>query len=271
MAKLVCENITDENNVPQPFANSILSLEIAKGNVPGIVQTEKFGRSTNVDTVTPPTDIWDGGGIYTGFPNEVETLEISSSSVNDTLLGTGARTVIISNLLDGDGNEMPDVIVNLNGTSWVSLGTQTYSRCTRIRVISVGSNGGNEGLITLRHTTTTANIFAVVPIGKNSTSIMAYTVPTGKTLFVNRGFISLSRASGGSGSANVTIRVRSNGVNTPFIAVRDIEITNSLSYLFANGGYFVFPERTDFKVSIDSVSDNNTIIASEYDGYLVDN
>lgn len=246
-------------------------LRAALGEVDGTIQVDKFGRLTNIDTTTPPVDLWNGGGEYAGFPlGAAETMEVRSNNINDTLLGTGARTVVIGNLMDGNGNEMPEVTIELNGDTWVSLGVQTYSRSSRMRIKTVGATGNNEGEITLRHTTTTTNIFAVMPIGKGTTTIMAYTVPVGKTLVVQRGYISLSRASGAAGSANCTIRTREFMADAPFVAVRDMEITNSSPYDFSNGGFFVFTERTDLKVTVESVSDNDTIIASEYEGYLID-
>lgn len=264
---------TDEDPYVNMFSSDdTFQLRAAIGEIPGVEQTDKFGRLSNIDTATPPTDLWNGGGTYTGFPlGAAETLEIFSGSANDSAAGTGARTVVIGNLRDGDGNEMPDVTITLNGLTPVSLGAQTYSRSSRTRVKTAGSNGANEGEITLRHASTITNIFAVMPIGINSTTIMAFTVPAGKTLVIHRGYISLARASGAAGSANVTIRTREFIADAPFVSVRDVEVTNGSPYFFSNGGFFVFPERTDLKVTIESVSDNDTIIASEYDGYLVDN
>ncbi len=246
-------------------------FEIQRGNITGYTWGDKFGRIDNVDTSTPPVDVWNGGGVYTGFPTEVETLEIRSSSASDTSGGTGAQVVTIRKLLDGDKELMDDVDITMNGTSWVSVGTQTYSRCSRLRVKTVGSAGHNVGDITLRHTTTTANIFCVMPATKNTTVIMADTVPAGKTLYVARGYIAMSRASGAPGSANVEVRVRASAANSPFVALRDVEITQASPYFFEHNGYFIIPEKCDFKVSIADVSDNNTQFSAEYNGFTVDN
>jgi len=259
----VIDELTKINSAPY-FIN------VNQGGLPGTVPFSKFGRNSDIDTGSAPEDIWHGGSDYTGFPNETETLEIFSANSNDTLLGTGARTVRISNLLDENYNQMPDVIVDMNGTTPVSLGVQTYHRCSRMSVETAGSGNENAGDITLRHTTTTANIFAVMPATYNQTQIFAYTVPAAKTLYVPNFSMTMTRANGAAGSANVTVRLRDSDSNV-WRAVRNVEITDSQSYTFIGLAYFVATEKQDIKGRIESVSDNNTIVTGEADGFLVDN
>lgn len=243
-------------------------LEVAKSNVVNHALFEKHGKNPDIDT--GDEDIWNGGGDYTGFPTgAAETMEIVSSSGNDTAAGTGARTATISNLLDGTGASVADVTVTLNGTTPVSLGAGTYTRASRVVVDTAGSTGSNEGTLTLRHTTTTSNIFAVMPVGANQTNILAYTVPLGKTLYLTRVNFQLSRASGAAGSADVSLRARpSGGVFNSIIAPT---ITNSLGYTFENNGWQKFEAETDIKGRIDSISDANTIVSGDWGGILIDN
>ena len=244
---------------------------IAHGHVTGTAQVNKYGRVEGVDTGDPPVDIWDGADIYTGFPTGGgETMEIFSSSTSDTGAGTGARTVIITNLLDDNKDQMPDIELTLDGTNPVSLGAGVYTRCTRLKVLTVGSAGHNVGNLTIRHSTTTANIFVHVLAEKNGTRQMTYTVPNGKTLYVQRGNIKLSRASGSAGSANVVVNVREDRADAPFVPVRDVEITNSDPYCFMGGGFLKFSAKIDMKVTVLDVSDNASNFSSEFDGYLVD-
>ncbi|MBT7350631.1 hypothetical protein HN803_07680 [candidate division WWE3 bacterium] len=251
--------------------NISYALKIAKGEIPGTAQISKFGRLTNIDTGdTFPKDLWNGDAVYSGFPTgAAETMEIFSSDATDTSVGTGAREVVVRNLLDENGVLMPDITVALNGTTPVSLGAQTYSRCSRVWVSDVGSGEANAGEITLRHTTTTTNIFALMPIGFNATSIMAYTVPAGSTLYVKRGNISLIRTSGSPGSGTATVRSREYG-STVFVSNRVIDIATGFPYKFENNGFMVFSARTDLKVTVENVSDNDTSIASDFDGYLIE-
>ncbi len=251
------------------FKSRDFALDVIKEDVDKHSAFEKYGRNSDVDTGSTPEDIWNGGSIYTGFPTgAAETLEIFSSDASDSLAGTGAQTVEISNLLDGSGNVMPAITVDMAGVTPVSLGAQTYSRSTRMRVITAGSNGANAGELTLRHTTTTANIFAVMPIGKNRTAILAYTVPTGKTLYLNRVCFTMARANGSAGSANVALRARPSG--QVFEAVISPEITDAHSYTFENNGFRKFEAGTDLKGSAEGVSDNNTVVTGDWGGFLVD-
>lgn len=243
-------------------------LAVARGLISGHTPWSKFGRNTDIDTGTAPEDVWEGGGLYTGFPTgAAETMEIASSDAADAAAGTGARTVTISGLLDGDGVAAADVTVTLNGTSQVSLGAGTYSRASRIVVDTAGSGGANAGVLTLRHTSTTANIFAGMPIGRNQTAIMAYTVPVGQTLYVRRMAAHLGRASGGAGSAQIGFLRRPFG--GVFQTFRAPELTNSAPYIIDSGRVVVFEARTDILVRVEDVSDDNTMVSAEMDGALI--
>ena len=246
-----------------------LFLEMAQGTIIGHEHFDKFGKNSDID-MAAGEDIWGGGGIYTGFPTgAAETMEIFSSDVDDTSAGTGARTVIIYNLLDDTGAELPDITVTLNGTTPVSLGAITYYRGgTNMRVITAGSTGSNEGTLTLRHTTTTANIFAVMPIGNNQTAILAFTIPLGKTLYIHRINMQLSRASGAAGSASMSLRAREPG--GVFNAIIIPEITEASSYT-AIDSWMIITERTDVKLRCENVSDNSTIISAVIEGVLIKN
>ncbi len=245
-------------------------LEVAKGNVGGVATFEKYGKNLDLDTGSVPEDIWGGGSLFTGHPTgSAETLEIFSSDANDADGGTGARTVRIYNLLDSTGAASADVDVTLNGTTAVSLGATTYYRGgSRMKVLTAGSGGANAGGLTLRHTTTTANIFAVMPLGLNQTAICAYTVPLNKILYINRIQMQLSRRSGAAGSASMSARVRPYG--GVYNALVNPEITTGSTYNH-KGTYWALEERTDLLVRADDVSDNNSIISAEFGGYLVDN
>ncbi len=249
----------------EPYA-----LSVIKGNISGTTIFEKFGRNGDIDTGTAE-DVWHGGGDYTGFPTgSAEIMEIASSDANDTAAGTGARTVRIYGLLDGTGAAVADQDVTLNGTSYVDVhASNTYYRGgARIKVLTAGSGGENAGTLTLRHKTTTANIFAVMPATMNQTAVAAWTVPLGQTLYISRISIQMARANGAAGSAHVSIRSRPDGA--VFNTTVSPEVTDSHGYEFANNGFFTFAARTDIKARVESVSDNNTIVTAEFGGFLVD-
>lgn len=247
--------------------------QIALGLVPGYSIFEKHGRHPGISTGSAE-DVWNGTGLYTGQPTgAAETLEISSSSDLDTVTsGSGAWTVEISNLLDGDKAKMPNIVVALDGNpagagSWVSLGAALYTRGTRIRVLTGGSGGSNAGVITLRHTTTTTNIFGVVPIGANRTALAAYTVPEGYTLLMDGLLMQMTRTLGGAGSAQMSFRARKEG--NVFETVVPPEISDHQDYVLQ--GSYIFTQKTDIKARCEDASANGTILIAEMSGILVDN
>ncbi len=245
-------------------------VSASQGDISGVTPFYMYGKNPSISTTTDPEDIWNGGSDYTGFPTgAAEQMEIFSSSALDTITGTGARTVTIFNLMDSTGAALPDITVDLDGTTPVSLGPLSYYRGgTLMKVITAGSGGENAGTLTLRHVTTTANVFAVMPTGQNHTAIGARTVPLGKTLLA-RAQMGMARANGSPGSATMTLRARENG--KVFQAIANPEISHSRDYTSLRGVYFVFPERSDIKFRCEVVSDNNTIVTVEMNGILIDN
>tara|TARA_R110000772_G_scaffold25194_1_gene65829 strand:+ start:12980 stop:13831 length:852 start_codon:yes stop_codon:yes gene_type:complete len=246
------------------------ALALAQGLIQGHTAVEKFGLNPLINTATDPEDIWNGGGLYTGFPTgAAETLEVFSSDANDTAAGTGARTVIVENMLDANGVPQPNITVALNGATPVSLGAGVYSRAIRVGVLTAGSAESNLGEITLRHTTTTTNVFAVMPVSYNQTTVCGYTVPAGHTLYLDNVQFQMARTGGLAGSANVSLRARPFG--GAFRAKISPTITDSQGYTNLDSNYRVFTERTDIVARVESVSDNGTIVSANLGGVLVVN
>ena len=108
---------------------------------------------------------------------------------------TGAAVVRLDSLLDEDYAAQSSKYVVLNGTTGVTV-TGNYMRCPRARIILSGSSGWNEGTITVRQATTTANVFCVMPATLNQTTIGAFTIPAGKVGILKRVRVGLVRAIG---------------------------------------------------------------------------
>ena len=183
-------------------------LDIAKGLITGHRTLTKFGRNPAVGTGTFET-IWNGGGAYTGFnATGAEIVSIVSSSVNDiNTTGTGAWTIRLYGL-DSSLLEITEDII-LNGTTAV-LTTLAYKRLDRIKVLTAGTTGWNEGDLTANQSVTTANIFAVVPATYNSTMIAAYTVPSNMTGYLVSQTASIANKT--SAAVDVRIKIRQPGL-----------------------------------------------------------
>jgi len=175
-----------------------------------------------------------------------------------TTSGTGAAVVQWNNILNEDYMREIDQYVILNGTTPV-ISTTNCFRLSRGRVIKAGSSGFNQGELTARQVTTTANVFAVMPIETNRTLIAADTVPDNvqRTVFDIGG--SISRSGGLAGSANLLLLTRE--VGGPFQARLSQDLQTGLYYDDLQKK-IVVPPRTDIKWRVAVVSDNGTNISA---------
>lgn len=254
---------TKQNNVDFPF-------KVGSGQESGHSSDIKYGANPDISSGSAPEDIWAGGGDYTGMPDHsasAETIDVYSDDANDTSAGTGARTARLFGLDENWMEQEEDVIMN-GVTPVTTIGL--WHRMNKIKVITGGTVGHNIGSITAEHTTTSANVFAVMPPTANSSIIGGYTVPVGKRLFLLKASTHIARANGGLGSALYSIRTREEGgvfqslrwatITTAFADVIDIKT--------AEGPY---PEKTDIKFRIEEVSSNGTIASCEFEYMLIDN
>lgn len=241
------------------------NLEIAKGLRAGHFFVQKFGLNEDVDTGTVPEDIWDGSGIYTGFPTETETVDIISLDIDDNSSGTGCRTMLISGL---DANkDIQSETVSLNGTTGVtSVGI--YSRLNRAICLTAGTSETNEGVITVQHTTTTANIFVTVLVGLGQSNVACYTVPNDYT-----GYLKTIRAGIFDNTANqVVLGLYGRPEGGAAIIQRELKLsTASGSIARTYDFYLVFPEKTDGCCRVLDVQNSNARISCEIDLILIKN
>jgi len=152
------------------------------------------GVVTTVAATTLTVDHWtDAKSPYNSYTAESgDTYRVVNA--NDT----GAALVKLFNLLDEDYVPQTDRYVVLNGTTGVTV-TGSYMRCDTARVIHAGSSKHNEGIITVRQASTTANVFAQIPATKNATQIAATTIPANTVGLLVEYSSQMGRASGAAG------------------------------------------------------------------------
>lgn len=158
-------------------------IGVADGTVPGVNHIEKFGM--NIDVDSDKETIWDGGGIYT-YLSTGEKLSVTSSSVNDSASGSGARTVEIQGC-----NDAGEVI--LETVEVGSASTQLFKRVFRVKVVTSGASGVNEGIIDITSVVSTT-VVAQIGVdgtgshaaGRGQTFMALYTIPTGKTGYITQ-------------------------------------------------------------------------------------
>lgn len=226
----------------------------------GITTILKFGSSPTMGVaVTPsaPQDVWQGAGVYTGQPvgGAAETVEIFSSNAADTAAGTGARTVSIAGL---DDNLFPQTEnLTLNGvTAVTSVGL--YRRLFRVIVLTAGSGGENAGVLTVRHTTTIANVFAQITAGYNQTQIAGVTVPANKRGRLVSIDISVRRLDGSAGSVEGRVLIRPPGGVYNAIRVFELQTRGGLYSPELQDIPVDLVPGTDVLLRVTGVSDDNT-------------
>lgn len=241
--------------------------EVAEGLREGYAIRNKFGRNLDIDTGTVPEDVWNGGGLYTGFnATAAETLQVFSSDANDTAAGSGARTVLLTGL-DADYNAISET-VTLNGVTPV-LTTLSYIRMSRAIVTTSGSSNTtfNVGSITARQSTTTANVMMVMPAATNQTQIACDTIPAGKTAYIKNVDVEMNRSNSAVASGALFVRE----FEKPPRLIRFFTLGQTSPFDKTVFGGISLPEKTDIAVRIISVSANNVEISAFFDLVLVDN
>jgi hypothetical protein len=236
-------------------------LDIAAGRYEGTDIVNKFGRNTDISTNSVPEDLWNGGGVYTGFPTGApEEFEVFSSSVSDTgvLTFTYLPSSTSTRYLTGT--------VTLNGTTPVATGITGY-RMHTARYSTGAATTFNVGTITLRHRVTTANVFCVMPIGRSQTNVSAYTVPAGSTAYIRRLFMRVT----GTTSLSIQGALWVRGLGESPRLRRPITATNAEHFEEEPYGGIPVAEGSDIVLRVTSSSNNNVDVTGGYDLVLIKN
>jgi len=171
-------------------------VELARGNIAGQTGVSQYG---NNDTITTQeADIWDAGRDVVGdrifdypFLDSPEIIDFTSTSANDTLGGTGARTLLVEGL--NAGFEEVTEIITLGGLAIRSTTVpDSFVRINNVTVLTAGSSGFNEGKITAVSQSSGLRI-AQKNIGTNKSFMAIYTVPVDHRGVIIRYYGSVNR------------------------------------------------------------------------------
>jgi hypothetical protein len=155
------------------------NLMVAESLYQNHQNTIKDGFNPDVSTATVPEDMWSAGGTYTGFPTgAVEAGEI-------VVAGADTGTVYYSYLASDTSTDYVFGSKAIAGAGSYALGHNIW-RCNFAYFVSTNTGVFNVGLITIRNTVTTANVFVQIPIGYSQSYTSAYTVPYGSSIFLDR-------------------------------------------------------------------------------------
>ena len=257
----------DYNQQGQPLLRTTGSsydwtINISAGAVDGTSYIEKFGM--NIDVGSNKETIWDGGGIYS-YISTAETVAITSTAGADSAAGTGARTVEIQGL-DADYNVVLETLTVGGSTS-----TTEFIRIFRAKVVTAGSNGINEGTISIT-SSDTSTVLAQIGIdgtgsnaaGRGQTFMALYTVPAGKTAYLTQWTVGCGKQ---NTDAVATFLARPEGGAWN---AKDIITVSATTYAKDYKIPLQFTEKTDIEIRAYSTI-NNSLVSSTFNLILIDN
>jgi hypothetical protein len=241
--------------VSQPYGYAV-----AEGDIPDHEPLLKFGTRSAVAAATAST-VWEGNTARYQYMSTAQQLKISSASVNDTSVGTGARTLRLVGL-DSNYAELEET-VTMNGTSIVTS-TGSFIRIFRAYVVTCGTLYTNAGKITITNNAGTVEQ-AVINAGDAQTLMSIWTVPTGKTLYITKG--SASTDSNKGSRISLFARKLDGGILYPWtIKYRGYIFSGAEQVPFEIP--FVVPERTDIEMRVTTpTSAGTTAVGGTFAGW----
>lgn len=246
------------------------------GAVPGASRIAMLGNNPSIDTATQPEDVWSGAelGTLNGIDHRYiprpttapVSMEVVSSSADDTAAGVGARTVVIG-YLDA-AYAAQSVTLTLNGTTPVALPVPVM-RVNTLRVASSGTFGGNNaGDISVRLAGGLGATFAYLRIGNGLARSSLYTVPAGQTFDIYSMVLAVNRADTQDRWGTFALCIQ----NAAGTLIKGIELPASTSVPYRQENLdvpsVVVPATSDVWWRCEAVSQNNTNVTAAFAGIV---
>lgn len=152
--------------------------DIAEGHLTDHAPFRRHGH--NVAVANTWETIYHGSDLYT-YLTSAEKLHIISSDAKDTSDGVGARTLYIRGL-DGSYDVQSETVTML-GDGTYAVTDKTYLRLLTAYVVTVGSEGDNAGIISIKNTAETATL-DTIPVGEGQLHTAIFTIPNGQVGFI---------------------------------------------------------------------------------------
>jgi len=252
-----------QHDTDATFVRSLESeIDIAAGKYEGYSIINVVGRNPDVDAAA---DIWELGGVYSGFPTgSAEKIQIFSSDQLDNATGSGARTYKVFGL-DSEYDRIEEVLT-LNGTIPVTS-SQLFTRVYQGQCLTAGSSNTNVGILTVRHNTTTTNVFSNVIAGTGQDAQLTYTIPAGHTGYLRE--FHFSMLDNTSNNAVIALWVREFEMAERLMRYSSINNASQLKESIYGG--IKLPEKTDIKFRCISIVNVNGHITGNFDLLLIEN
>lgn len=248
-------------------------LDLALGRFGGMIEDTKFGGVALLDSADSVADIWDwasddlSGAPTKTFPTSAAAMYIASDAAGDTSL-TFTCDIILA---DGSLSQVEVTTDGADGTTPVALGVSGLD-CNRIEL--TGADQAHAGNIYVQQGSGfTAGspddpsiVLAFVRAGYGQTQQTHFTVPAGKRMRVKRVNITVARASGAAGSAEIRLWVKNAGQS--WVVKREWELQTGV---FSKPVAGIVPDAgSQVRMDVEGVSDNDTNITGEIVYDLVD-
>lgn len=259
-------------SLSQILSSPNFELAVSAGLVDGLSTVDKFGRNQDVDIATAPEDVWEFGGLYNYDTfGTAPILYISSSDALDV-----GQTIDVQGL-DITG-AMVNQIATTNGQNNVTLTTPLWRV---FRMVNESDVGNDLAGILYCHTdpTPTAGVPAGISVrsiiddGNNQTLMALYTIPLGKVGFLYRGELGIG-ATGNAGALaeNADVQYRSRRLGKVFTVKKAVNLMIGGNPIYQDERPFpdIVPDLVDIKITVESVTDDNTKTWATFDILLVD-
>lgn len=199
-------------------------------------------------------DIWSPGTTLS-YLTSAETMEITSNDTDDSSAGTGARTIKIHGL-NGSYVEISET-VTMDGTNDVTT-SNSYLRVHKLEVITAGSQGENDGLITAT-ATSAGTLQAEITAEYNHSMMTQYTVPAGKSSVLHH----IHSTCPVKNNEDALMHFEARLLNSVFKKILSYHVTQgSVSPIITSN--LVFPEKTDFKLVGKRIDSTDCRVAANY-------
>jgi len=257
-----CNNVNTTGSTTPSSAEIDFYLAVAKGDFTGYSNVSKFGTNPSVKSADYET-IWEGSNFYP-WPTSAQTVNIVSSSTDDDLVGTGARTIEIQGL-DASWN-LQTVTYDMDGTTTVTT-AETFLRVFRARVVTAGSVGINVGTITMTHSTSGDTIALITNSGlaMGQTLMACYTIPAGKTGYL----INFDFASAKDNEHRFRLMVRDNTVTDAAWNVKEFASTRGGFNDFKKFAIQKYTEKSD--LDLQAIASAASAASGGFELILIDN
>lgn len=244
------------SSVSRQGAFEPFDLQVSRGQIAGHQAIFRSAYSTLITTAQNYA-VWNRAANYT-FPASASVMTLSSSSTSDT-----TQSVLITGL-DSTYAEISEVLV-LNGQTAVTS-IKSFLRVNDMLVLTdspVGSIYFGTGTVTAG---VPANVYGFISAGDNQQLGGWYTVPKGKTLYIQGGSINTSL-----GNQNKLVTVN---FSTTVMGVR-----YSAAKIISGGGFqhypytppLAAPEKSDLLDTATTTDNTVSTVTANFSGILIKN